>query len=612
MPFRWNPREHGALGLYFLKWLLIGIPVGAIIGSAVAVFLWSLDLATRTRWNHPWLLFLLPIGGIGVGLLYYLFGKTVEGGNNLIMEQIHEPGGGVPSRMAPLVLIGTVLTHLFGGSAGREGTAVQMGGSIAGTVCRWFRLNPDDTRTLLMAGIAGGFGAVFGTPLTGAIFGVEVLSIGLVSFQSIVPCLIASVVGEWVCTAWDVNWGWLHFNIRHTQYHIGAIGQMGLVHSAVTLNWLLLGKVAIAAIAFGLASVVFAELAHGLQRVFKRCVPWPVLRPALGGLLMIGLAYLIGGDYLGLGVSADPHHPNQVSLLSCFHAGGAGAWSWWWKILFTTITLSSGFKGGEVTPLFFVGAALGNTMARLLHAPVDLMAGLGFVAVFSGATNTPLACIIMGIELFAGGQPGLIGSGFVVYVATACFVANLLSGHSGIYLSQRIGAPKVFSPALPPGASLRTARELQPRFGQNFIAVFKQVTSNGDNLMPHRHQIKSREIGQVRIYMTPLEKRKIKGLRGMFGKPLYQEIIDAAKADGLLNAAAHHTHYGYSGNGKIQANHQELRNERLNLCVELIAHRDELELFCRKHGELLKGKVVVYKHMEYWDVGIEYVMGQMQ
>jgi H+/Cl- antiporter ClcA/PII-like signaling protein len=632
MPFRWNPREHIALGRYFLKWFLIGAPAGAIIGAAVALFLWALETVTTWRWQTdtsiglPWLLFLLPLAGIGIGLMYSLFGKSVEGGNNLIMEQIHEPGGGVPSRMAPLVLIGTVVTHLFGGSAGREGTAIQMGGSIASTIARWCKFNAIDTRTLLMIGIAGGFGSVFGVPLTGAIFAVEVLAIGLVDFQSIVPCLIASVVGDWTTRA---------CGIHHQGYSIAAFAHLNLIQSASELSWPLLGKVAIAAVAFGLASVIFAELTHGLQRVFKWIIPWPILRPALGGAVVILLAFFIGADYLGIGVKPDPHYPHQVCIVSSFRYGGATYWSWWWKILFTAVTLSSGFKGGEVTPLFFVGAAMGNTMARLLHAPIDLFAGLGFVAVFAGATNTPLACTVMGIELFAG-QSDLVHSGFVVYLATACFLANLLSGHSGIYLSQRIGTPKLLSPDLPPDISLRRARELQPQVGSGLIAMFTRTTEvgiaadevsptipaeesvtilesngqfngesnlNGGSSMPHRHKVTAREIGQVRIYMTPAEKRKGPGMKALFARPLYQEIIDAAKADGILNAVAHHTHYGYSGNGQVQSNNQELPNNQLNLCVELIAHRDQLELFCRKHGELIKGKVIVYKHMEHWDIG---------
>jgi H+/Cl- antiporter ClcA len=468
MPFRWNPREHVALGRYVLKWLLLGIPVGALIGSAVAGFLWSLEKATEVRFatdlpsGIPWLLFLLPVGGVGVGLLYHRFGKSVEGGNNLIVEQIHEPGGGVPARMAPLVLLGTVLTHLFGGSAGREGTAVQMGGSIASTVGRWLRLDAVDTRTLLMCGIAAGFGAVFGTPLTGALFALEVLAIGLVSYQALVPCLIASIAGDWATRA---------CGIHHTSYHIGALVQTQLVSRVPDLNWLMLAKVGAASVVFGLASVLFAELTHGLNRAFKWAMPVPYLRPALGAVVVIGLAFAIGPDYLGLGVTPDPHHPHQVCILNCFHTEGATALSWWWKTLFTAVTLSCGFKGGEVTPLFFIGAALGNAMARLLHAPVDLFAWLGFVAVFAGATNTPIACTVMGIELFAGSQADLLNGGFVVYLATACFVAYLMSGHSGIYLSQRIGHAKVVSSLPPPGANLRAARERNRLVGADLLAV---------------------------------------------------------------------------------------------------------------------------------------------
>ena len=449
MPFRWNPREHLGLVRYVGKWLLIGVPAGAVIGSAVAGFLWLLERAIDLRQGHPWLLFLLPLGGVGVGLLYEAFGKTVAGGNNLIMEQIHAPGGGVPARMTPLVLAGTVLTHLFGGSAGREGTAVQMGGSLASSIGQLLRLDPADTATLLTAGIAGGFGAVFGTPLTGALFALEVLALGTVNYGPLLPCLIASVSGDLVCRAWGIH---------HKGYTIGALAQAGVGGSFVqTFSVLLLAKVVVAAVAFGLASVVFAELTHGLHKAFATLVPVPWLRPAAGGLIVIGLAYAVGPSYLGLGVT-NPR--GQVSIVTCFSPDGAGYLSWWWKILFTAVTLASGFKGGEVTPLFFVGSALGNAAGRVLHGPVDLFAGLGFVAVFSGATNTPLACTVMGLELFGPtGGSGLLGGGFVVYLATACFVAYLMSGHTGIYLSQRIGSPKLaVAVGRTPPADLRAAR----------------------------------------------------------------------------------------------------------------------------------------------------------
>ena len=191
------------------------------------------------------------------------------------------------------------------------------------------------------------------------------------------------------------------------------------------------------AVAFGLAALLFAELTHAFQWLYRKAVPWPLLRPAAGGLLVIGLTYAVGTrDYLGLGVTADPASPTGVCLVSAFHPGGATAWSWWWKTLFTAATVGAGFKGGEVTPLFFIGAALGNALAGVLGAPPELFAGLGMVAIFAGASNTPLASALMGIELF--------GIGYALPIALACGVAFLCSGHAGIYRSQQFAVKKPF------------------------------------------------------------------------------------------------------------------------------------------------------------------------
>ncbi|MEO5685173.1 MAG: voltage-gated chloride channel family protein [Chitinophagaceae bacterium] len=419
-----NP-EQIAVVRHLLKWTLLVLPVSFFAGSIVALFLWLLDKVTLLRWQNGWLLYLLPFAGMLIYFLYNKLGGKSEAGNNLIMDEIHEPGGGVPARMAPLVLVTTLLTHLFGGSAGREGTAVQIGGSMAGVMARLLKLKPPDVRILLMTGIAAGFGAVFGTPITGAIFALEVLAIGTIRYNALVPCLMASILANITCTAWG---------IQHTHYHISNAELAASLISFLHIDFLLLGKVVLAAVAFGLASYLYAQIQHTIKNYSNKYIQHRWLIPAIGGVVIILLCLITGTrDYIGLGVTSS--EPNGISIVSSFNPGGANTWSWLWKIIFTSVTLGMGFKGGEVTPLFFIGAALGNTIASLTGSPVDLFAGLGFIAVFAGATNTPIACTIMGVELF-GGDP-------VLYYAVACFTAYYFSGHSGIYTAQRMAVNKI-------------------------------------------------------------------------------------------------------------------------------------------------------------------------
>lgn len=419
--------EQLSVANQLLRWTVLVTPVAIIVGSLVALFLWLLDVVTRLRMQHEWLIFGLPPAGVLIYWLYRIGGSDSEKGNNLIMEEIHQPGGGVPARMAPLVLITTIITHLFGGSAGREGTAVQIGGSMAGLIGKKLGLSAPDIRILLMTGIAAGFGAVFGTPLTGAVFALEVLAIGVMRYEALIPCLIAAVFADIVCTSWG---------IEHTHYHI-------FYKTNPFMNWLpfvhrdlwLLAKVIVSGVFFGLSSLLFSKLIHNIKHNAKTYIKIPWMIPVAGGVIIILLSYVAGTtDYLGLGVygkSAD-----SVSIVAAFNPDNhINDWSWLWKLVFTAITLGMGFKGGEVTPLFFIGATLGHTLALIFNAPVDLFAGLGFIAVFAGATNTPIACTLMGAELF--------GTEHILYFAVACFTAYYFSGHSGIYGAQRLEVRKL-------------------------------------------------------------------------------------------------------------------------------------------------------------------------
>jgi H+/Cl- antiporter ClcA len=403
------------------KWLAILLTMAAAIGSASALFIWSLDAVTHVRFANPGLVFLLPLGGLAVGLLYHHWGKSANGGNNLLIDEIQQPAAGVPSRMAPLILVGTLVTQLFGGSAGREGTALQMGGGIAATFAKILKLDPAAVRILLMAGVAAGFGSIFGTPIAATVFALEVLVVGRMQYDALVPCFIAAVAADWVCHAWGIG---------HTNY------QVAVASSDFRLEPWLFGKVMVAALAFGITAKLFAASSHRLTAGFNKCISRPELRPVVGGIGVIALFLLAGNpDYLGLGVIGN--RPDAITLPALFTSTEIPATAWIWKFAFTVLTLSAGFKGGEVTPLFFIGAALGNALAFAFAAPTDLFAAIGFVAIFAGATKTPLASTLLGIELF--------GAGNGLYIAAACIVAYRVSGKTGIYSAQRT-ACGTFSP----------------------------------------------------------------------------------------------------------------------------------------------------------------------
>ncbi|MEZ4674387.1 MAG: voltage-gated chloride channel family protein [Caldilineaceae bacterium] len=406
------------------KWLVLGGVVGVLAGTASWIFLTSLAWATATRLANPLLFYGLPLFGLAMGWLYYRYGGTAVLGNNLVIDEVNSNRAKIPLRMAPFVLLGTIVTHLGGGSAGREGTAIQMGASLADGVRRLLGLTGEDRRLMLMAGIAGGFGSVFGVPAAGFVFGMEVQGIGRIRYEGIIPCLVASFVGDWVTRAW----GTPHAHYPH------------LAETAIDL--VLLAKVALAGIAFGLTSMLFVELTHGIKHLVSRITGWTPLYPVVGGLAVIGLTWLVGTrDYLGLSLPLIVTSVTGEQVVS---------WAFALKLLFTAVTLGTGYLGGEVTPLFVIGATLGAALASLLGVPPTLLAAIGLVAVFAGASNTPLACAIMGIELF--------GSGATPYLFMGCVVAYLASGHRGIYSTQQVHDPKTALPDLQPADTLKSLR----------------------------------------------------------------------------------------------------------------------------------------------------------
>jgi H+/Cl- antiporter ClcA len=412
------------------RWLILAIAAGVLAGTASAALIVSLDWATATRESHRWLIALLPLAGLLSGLLYHYFGKGVEAGNNLILDEIHAdltdlPRATIQARMTPLILFTTLLAHLFGGSAGREGTALQTGASLTDQITRISRssaferisprlaLSDIDRRVLLMAGVAAGFGSVFGTPLAGAVFGIEVITIGTLSYEAIFPCFVAAFTADYVTKAWHVH---------HTLY---AVTQTAPINPITMLSALAAGVV------FGITALLFARATHAIAGVFKRFIPFAPLRPFVGGAIVALAVFAIGTTkYIGLGIP---------TIVAAF-AQHLPSYEFAAKFGFTTLTLGSGFKGGEVTPLFYIGATLGNALSGILPLPASLLAAMGFVAVFGGAANTPIASSLMALELF-GPEAG-------AFAALACVTSYLFSGSRGIYHAQR--AIGIKDPVEPP------------------------------------------------------------------------------------------------------------------------------------------------------------------
>ncbi len=385
---------------YLVKWTILATVIGIAIGCCSALFLYTLEAVTLYRTQHLQLVYLLPFAGLGIGLLYFYFGKSVVEGNHLILEEYRTPQAIISLKMVPLIFIGTLVTHLFGGSAGREGTAVQMGSAIADQFSRFFNLKSLDRKLLLALGISGGFAAVFGTPWAGTVFALEILVVGTLRYKTVFPCLVAAFVAHYTCLWWS---------IKHTIYPTPTLPELSAFPITLVVG---------CGILFGLLALLFIKATNLWKIGFKKWILYPPLRPFIGGILFLLFYVAVGHpNYLGLGIPTITSSFENTQGMEVFLL----------KILFTSLTLGSGFKGGEVTPLFFIGATFGSFLSLYIPLPLSFLAALGFVAVFSGATKAPWACTIMGMELF--------GIEAAIYFLIACWVAAFFAGNPNLYNS---------------------------------------------------------------------------------------------------------------------------------------------------------------------------------
>ena len=385
----------------FLKWVLIAGIAGAAGGLVGSAFHLSVEAATNFRTQQPWLLYLLPASGLVIVWLYRTL-KVNKVNTNDIIDSIRS-GNKLPLALLPAIYVSTVITHLFGGSAGREGAALQIGGTLGNFVGRGFRLNEKDMRIATLVGMSAVFSALFGTPLTAAVFALEVISVGVIHYSALVPGLVAAL------TAMQIS---LLFGAAPTRFLLAT--------TPFSLH-MMLRVMALALLCTGL-SIVLCLFLHGTEHFLAKKFPNEYLRIAVGGAAVVLLSLLLGTrDYNGAGMEL---------IRRAIEEGAARPEAFALKLLFTALTIGAGFKGGEVVPTFFIGATFGCVVGPLLGIPAELAAAVGLIGVFCGAVNSPVASILLSVELF--------GSGNILYFALACAIAYALSGYFGLYNSQKI------------------------------------------------------------------------------------------------------------------------------------------------------------------------------
>lgn len=394
--------------LYFLRYILYSVIIGVIVGAVGAAFYHCMHLATDLRNTYSWILYLLPIGGLIIVGDNYLFKDRAPQGTNLILKSVRDKEH-IPIKVAPLIFIDTVLTHLFGGSAGREGAALQLGGSIGSFIGKVLKSSRINCKILTLCGMSAAFSALFGTPLAAAIFALEVVNVGSVYYSALVPCCLSSIIAHLVAS---------EFNVAPELFNITSIPELGALS---------MGKVILLALLCAVISILFCKMLHLAKHLFTKYLKNPFLRIFVGGVLIVLLTLIIGSrDYLGTGMNI---------IEECITGGMSPAtYAFLLKMIFTAITLGAGFCGGEIVPSFFIGATFGAIAGPLLGLDVSFAAATGMLCVFCGVTNCPISTLIISFELF-----GFAGAA-LFFIAIS--VSYLISGRESLYSTQHIIDPK--------------------------------------------------------------------------------------------------------------------------------------------------------------------------
>jgi len=385
-----------------IKWVIFALITGLVVGSIATMFHFSIAIATMVREATPWIIFLLPIGGLIIVRCYRMVKDEKELSTNSVLSAIHS-NEKLPLKMAPLIFVSTVITHLFGGSAGREGAALQLGGSIGNGLGALFHFNDNDKRIMIMCGMSAAFAALFGTPMAAAIFSMEVISVGIMQYSALVPCVIASLSAFSVAQAFGVG------------------QELFLVEWVPNFTIFSAAKVSVLAVLCAVLSIAFCVLLHQTEHLYKKLFKNPYLRVIVGGCLIIVLTLLVGDQtYNGTGM-----HVIEEAM-----EGHVVPYAFLLKMLFTAITIGAGYKGGEIVPSFFIGATFGCLFGNILGFAPDLCAAVGMTSLFCGVTNCPITSLLISFELF--GYEGM------PYYLLAVALSYMMSGYYGLYSSQRI------------------------------------------------------------------------------------------------------------------------------------------------------------------------------